>query len=146
MVTKCFHFHKKICKNLPSLIIKNETLEENQIIDLGTISPTYLRTAFTPVAPKSVRIQSSCQYLFMLLGSTGAKAAHRMLMKLTPGDDFTNILRSAFTRATFTIPKVQKIQSSHQCLFALLGSALVKAEHKMLVKMTRDKAKEQNYF
>jgi len=51
----------------------------------GSISPTYLRTAFTPVAPKSVRIQSSCQYLFTLLGSTGAKAAHKMLMKLTPG-------------------------------------------------------------
>jgi hypothetical protein len=39
----------------------------------GSISPTYLRTAFTPVAPKSVRIQSICQYLFTLLGSTGAK-------------------------------------------------------------------------
>jgi len=37
-----------------------------------------------PVAPKSVRIQSSSQYLFMLLGSTGAKAACRMFMKLTP--------------------------------------------------------------
>ncbi len=37
-----------------------------------------------PVAPKSVRIQSSCQYLFTLLGSTGAKAALRTLMKLTP--------------------------------------------------------------
>jgi len=43
--------------------------------DLGSISPTYFHTAFTPVAPKSVRIQSSCQYLFTLLGSTGAKAA-----------------------------------------------------------------------
>jgi len=52
--------------------------------DLGSISPTYLRTAFTPVAPKSVRIQSSYQYLFTLLGSTGAKAARRSLMKLTP--------------------------------------------------------------
>jgi len=51
----------------------------------GSISPTFLRAAFTPVAPKSVRIQSSCQYLFTLLGSTGAKAAHRTLMKLTPG-------------------------------------------------------------
>jgi len=38
-----------------------------------------------PVATKSVRIQSSCQYLFTLLGSTGAKAAHRALMKLTSG-------------------------------------------------------------
>jgi len=36
-----------------------------------------------PVAPKSVRIQSSCQCLFTLLGSTGAKAAHRTMMKLT---------------------------------------------------------------
>jgi len=39
------------------------------------------------MATKSVRIQSSCQYLFTLLGSTGAKAAHRTLMKLTPGVD-----------------------------------------------------------
>jgi len=37
----------------------------------------------TPIAPKSETIQSSCQYLFTLLGSTGAKAARRMLMKLT---------------------------------------------------------------
>ncbi len=43
-----------------------------------------LPTAFMLVGPKSVRIQSRCQYLFTLLGSTGAKAAGRMLMKLTP--------------------------------------------------------------
>ncbi len=55
-------------------------------IDMCSISPTYLRTAFTPVAPKSVRIQSSCQYFFTLLGSTDAKAARRMLMKLTHGE------------------------------------------------------------
>jgi hypothetical protein len=53
-------------------------------IDLGSISPTYLRTAFTPVAPNSIRINLSCQYLFTLLGSTGAKSASRALMKLTP--------------------------------------------------------------
>jgi len=60
---------------------------------------TNIFTAFTPVAPKSVRIQSSCQYLFTLLGSTGAKAAHRTLMKLTPArlsmvafDDVNDIL------------------------------------------------------
>ncbi len=44
-----------------------------------------LCTAFALVAPKSVRIQPSCQYLFTLLGSTGAKAARRTLVKLTPG-------------------------------------------------------------
>jgi len=59
----------------------------------GSISPTYLRTAFTPVAPKIVIIQSSCQYLSTLLGSmpTGAKAALRTLMKLTPGRVVVNI-------------------------------------------------------
>ena len=46
-----------------------------------------LHTAFTPVVPQSVRTQSSCQYLFTLLGSTHVKAVHRTLMKLTPGGE-----------------------------------------------------------
>jgi len=56
-------------------------------------SPTYLRTAFAPVDPKSVRIQSSCQYHFTLLGSTGAKAALRTLMKLTTGYDIIKCVK-----------------------------------------------------
>ncbi len=56
-------------------------------IVLGSISSTYLRTGFMPVAPKSVRIQSSCQYLFTLLGSTSIKAVPRTLMKLSPTYD-----------------------------------------------------------
>ena len=63
---------------LNDIIMNNKSSDDN-----GSISPTYLRTAFTPVAPKSVRVQSSCQYLFTLLESTGAKAASRTLMKLT---------------------------------------------------------------
>jgi len=51
---------------------------------LGSISSTYLQEALPRVAPKSIRIQSSCQYLFTLLGSTCTKAARKMLMKLTP--------------------------------------------------------------
>ncbi len=58
---------------------------EKSLFVLGSISPTYFRTAFTTVVPKSLRIKSNCQYLFTLLGSTGTKAAHRTLMKLTPG-------------------------------------------------------------
>jgi len=50
---------------------------------LGSISSAYLCTAFTPVAPS--QILSNFEYLFTLLGSTGAKAARRTLMKLTPG-------------------------------------------------------------
>ncbi len=48
------------------------------------ISSTYLRAAFTPVAPQSIITHSSCQYLFTLLGSTHAKAVCKMFMKLTP--------------------------------------------------------------
>ncbi len=67
------------------------------------MSSTYLRTAFTPVAPKSVRIQSSCQYLFTLLGSTGAKAALRMLVKLTPDLERTFVDRA--TKSSILRPK-----------------------------------------
>ncbi len=70
-----FEFFKEI--NLFSVVKKKNTLK------VGSVSPTYLRTTFTPVAPKSIKIRSSCQYLFTLLGSTGAKAARRLLMKLT---------------------------------------------------------------
>ncbi len=51
-----------------------------------------LHTAFTPIAPQSVRTQSSCQYLFMLSGSMSVKAVRRTLMKLSPGLKFINDL------------------------------------------------------
>ncbi len=57
----------------------------------GSISSTYLRAAFIPVAPQSVRTQSSHQYLFTLLGSMCVKAVPRTLMKLRQG------LKSRFT-------------------------------------------------
>jgi hypothetical protein len=71
--------------------------------DLGSISTTCLLAALTPVAPKSIRIQSSCQYLFTLLGSATIKAVYKMLVKLTPGAkefgiiSFTNKSASNFT-------------------------------------------------
>jgi len=34
------------------------------------------------------------------------------------------------------IPKAQEIQSSHKCLFALLGSVQLKGAHKMMMKLT----------
>jgi len=58
---------------------------------LGSISSTYLCTAFTPAAPQSVTTKSSSQYLFTLLGPTSVKAVCRMLMKLSPGEgELTN--------------------------------------------------------
>jgi hypothetical protein len=47
--------------------------------------------------------------------------------------NFTNILPAAFGCAD---PKSAKRLSSHQCLFALLGSAHAKAARKTLVKLT----------
>jgi len=54
-------------------------------------------------------------------------------MKLAPGINFINVLRAAFTEA---VPKRVKIMSSHQYLFTLLGSACLKAAHKILMKLT----------
>jgi len=48
--------------------------------------------------PKAQKRQSSCQF-FVLSGSESQKAAHNMLMKLTPGVNFINILQTAFTLA-----------------------------------------------
>jgi len=52
---------------------------------VGSISPTYFRTAFMRKDPESVKIQTSRQFLITLLGSTGTKAAHKTLMILTHG-------------------------------------------------------------
>jgi len=49
----------------------------------GLISPTFSRAAFMPADPKSAKRQSSHQCLFALLGSMRAKAACKMLVKLT---------------------------------------------------------------
>ena len=86
-----------------------------------------------PVAPKSVRIQSSCQYLLTLLGSTRAKAEHSTLIKLTPGSISSTYLRTAFTPVA---PKSVRIQSS--CLLTLLGSTGAKVARRTLMKLTPD--------
>jgi hypothetical protein len=49
-----------------------------------SISPTCLRQAFACADSKSLKIHSSCQYLFVLWGSTCVKAAPKILMKLSP--------------------------------------------------------------
>ncbi len=44
-----------------------------------------LRTAFTPVGPKSVKRYQRLDWVLTLLGPTSVKAVRRTLMKLTPG-------------------------------------------------------------
>jgi len=60
------------------------------------------------------------------------------------GVDFTNILCAALLLPQ--IPKAQKIQSSRQSFLCFLGSVLVKAACKMLVKLTPDLKRQQIFL
>jgi len=55
-----------------------------------------------------------------------------MLMKLTTGVDFINVLRAAFAH---TDPKSPKKTDNLNVFFALLGSARTKAALRMLMKL-----------
>jgi len=85
--------------------------------------------AFTRADPKSTKKTDDLTVFFALSGSACAKAACRMLMKLTPGVDF----KEAFMCLD---PKSVKIQSSRLYIFVLLVSAHVNASSKMLMKLT----------
>jgi len=51
---------------------------------LGSISPTFLGTAFTRADPNSIKSQSSHPCFLALLGSSCLKVACKTLMKLSP--------------------------------------------------------------
>jgi len=70
--------------------------------------------------------------LFALLGSACVKAEHRMLMKLSPGVNFINVLQAVFTG---TDPKSAKKTDKSTVFFVLLGSVRVKASNKRQVKL-----------
>ncbi len=69
----------------------------------------------------------------MLLESSRAKAACRMLVNSIPGVNFINSLHPAFTCAD---PKSAKKDSQIVSLFVLLRSTCAKPVCKMLVKLT----------
>jgi len=77
--------------------------------------------------------QSSWQCRLALLEPTSLKAACKRLVKLTPGLNFINVLRRAFTLVG---PKSVRFQSSGQYLFTLLGSMCSKAAHRTMMKLT----------
>ncbi len=58
-----------------------------------------------------------------------------MLLKLTPGVDFINIQRTAFT---LVVPKSVKKIDDFTVSFTFLGATHVKAVHRMLMKLTPD--------
>ncbi len=83
--------------------------------------------------PKAQQNTVKLSVFFALLESARAKAACRILMKLTPGVNFTNMFICSFYALR---SQDRKWQLSHQCLFALLESVRPKAALKTLVKLT----------
>jgi hypothetical protein len=85
---------------------------------------------------RSLRFQQQLLYCppeFLRLRHDSSAAGHSDLVSSTLGSISPIRLGAAFTHAD---PKSTKRQLSHQCLFALLGPAHVKASCKMLVKLT----------
>jgi len=71
--------------------------------------------------------------IFELLGSVWVKAAHKMLVKSTPGLNFINVLLTAFTLPD---PKSIKKTVKLSIFFTLLGSTSVKAVRRTLMKLS----------
>jgi len=65
----------------------------------------------------------------------GAKAARKMLMKLTTGDRFHQHFTSSFCIRRSQKCKKKQIIWPSPCLFVLLGSPFVKAAHKYVVEI-----------
>ncbi len=110
---------------------------------LGSILPMCLLTAFKGKDPKSALRQSRHQCLFALLGFALAKADQKILVKLTTGLNFINVLRTPFTHVD---PKSVRIQSNPQYLFTHLGFTCAKADQKMLVKSTPGRVNFAEFF
>jgi len=71
---------------------------QNVMIDAiqVSISPIFYEKLLHVQIPKVQKIQSSHQHFFALLGSVHVKSALKILIKLTTGVNFTNILQTAF--------------------------------------------------
>jgi len=87
-----------------------------------SISQTFLRAAFTHAYPKSVKIQSSYQYLFALLESASIKTALRKLMKLTTDHITTCLTWHSWHLNTWQQKKGQKQNRRVELIFFRLSA------------------------
>ena len=88
-------------------------------------------TSFVSVVAAVVAVVNGCTSSHSLPNEEPLAASTAIGKR--PGVNFTNILRAAFTRAD---PKSAKKLLELNDFFSLLGSAPVKAAHRMLVKLT----------
>ena len=74
----------------------------------GSISPTFYQQLLHTQIPKARKKDSQLKQFFALLGSAGVKAAHKMLVKLTPPHLSFYVFSSQSNRSQQTkIPLVQ---------------------------------------
>ncbi len=71
------------------------------------------------------------------MGSTLVKAVREILVKVSPGVNFINVLGAAFMCTDpESANKCDSLVSTQQCRFTLLGPTSVKAASKMMVKVS----------
>jgi len=87
-----------------------ENKEKQGVVGLtpGVNLINVLRAAFACADPKSVKKDWQLDCLFALFGSVCVKAAHRMLMKLTPVSRTLNIFWRFLDLFFFWMPKFDK--------------------------------------
>jgi hypothetical protein len=96
-LAKCRAFPRSLCCGIPIVNFTN-ILQAAFFIRSLSCRLSLITVVLHVKIPKAQKIHSSCQSIlhFRPSGSELLKAACRKLMKLTPGDSFTNILQAAF--------------------------------------------------
>jgi len=77
--------------------LSQRSIKKKQTTFLSSISSTFYVQLLRTQIPNAQKRQSSQQCRLALLGPMGVKAVCRMLMKFSPGVNFTTFLRKAFT-------------------------------------------------
>jgi len=98
-----------------------------------SISPTFYEQLFLTKVFYAASLYLQFGFVFFWLKNIGTKAACKMLVKLTTGVNFINVLWVAFAPVD---PKSVKIYWQLDWILMLLGTTGVKAVRKMLVKLT----------
>jgi len=94
-LAKCRAFPRSLCCGIPIVNFTN-ILQAAFFIRKFVLQVISNYSSFTCEDPQSAKNTLKLSIYFVLSGSGLVKAACRKLMKLTPGDSFTNILQATF--------------------------------------------------
>jgi len=105
-------------------------LQHRHVQQKVSISPTFYERLFHTKGFCEAFLKFQFGFVIFWLKVIGTKAACEMLVKLTSGVNFINVLWAAFTCSD---PKSTKRQSSCQSFFALSGPESVNAARRTLM-------------